>query len=138
MPKIAPAGTQKPRHRKEEVFNINFIKSELKLKKIRIAPSPQRLLNLQKIKMIQEVNKEIQKPNLSPEDEVKIEILKKKIAINNIMGSLRSERPPLEERKNIYKNLLLEYHPDKGNYEKEIAEDLFNYLQMSKHMFIED
>ena len=41
-----------------------------------------------------------------------------------------------EEKKNLFKQLMLEYHPDKTNYSKELSEEIFNFLVNNKLDFI--
>jgi hypothetical protein len=142
LPEIFPQGfnnSPKPERAKEALFNLNRIKEELKVRKSRAYAPAQDVITLQKLKMVQEINRESQNLNLPKETELKISILKRKIAINSMFGmQLKNKASTVEERKQMYKNLLLEFHPDKKKHDKEIAEEICNYLVISKHLFIDE
>ena len=100
--------------------------------------SPKLLTSLLDLKMTQEIAKESQRLSISKADAQKLEVLKTKIAINNMFtNELKSKRDSLQERRILYKNLLLEYHPDKKKHSKEISEEIVDYLLNNKYAFAE-
>lgn len=139
MPKLEPISnpSSPSKNVKEEIFNLHRIKEELKIKRRNLKVPTHNMINLQRMKNIQELNKEMQKATISREDEVKIGVLRRKIAINTMFGLELNENSTIEERKGIFKNLLLEYHPDKKKHDKEITQEIFNFLQVNKTLFIE-
>lgn len=134
-----PNSPRRPDAHNDEIFDLNWLKEELKFKKRNVkaaaTTTPYDIISRQKFKAIQELKAEMQKSNVTKEDEIKIAILKKKIAINTMLGvELKADN---EEKKAIYKNLLLEYHPDKRKHEKEVSEEIFNYLLSNRNLFID-
>jgi len=65
---------------------------------------------------------------ISPEDQLKISILKKKVLITKELELLFS----VDKKKLRYKELLIEHHPDKGKYPKIVCENIFNFLVSNK------
>ena len=128
----------KTRSLPDESFNLQHIKQELKIK-----PKPGRTLShnalaMQRLRATTELNKELQKVALSKEDEQRVTVLRKKVAINAIFNEESRKSVPLEERKQTYKSLLLEFHPDKQKHDKIIAEEILTYLQSQKFTFLYD
>ena len=127
----------KPDKNKDAVFNLRKIKEALQIHRRNRGISRDEIA-LQKLRMVQEINRDRQKLILTKEDELKISILKRKIAINSLFGmELKNINSTVEERKQMFKNLLLEFHPDKKKHDKEIAEEMCNYLLINKQLFIE-
>ena len=135
-----PSSPKKTANHDDDSFNLNRLKEELKVrvKRQNTKASTADMITKQKIKAMQELQAEMQKPVVSKDYETRIAILKKKIAINTMLSvEFKADNLSVEEKKTIYKNLLLEYHPDKRKYEKEVSEEILNYLLMNKNLFIE-
>jgi len=114
----------------DKKMDINFIKEQAKLqvyRKSRMISPDKRMNGIGESDVLQKNRKDWTK-----EDEVKVDILKRKVEIfNKFQPSLT-----LDERKSLYKQMIFKYHPDKTQYKKEFAEEIFNYLQTNKSKFI--
>ncbi len=113
----------------QERKEINFIKEQAKLQvyRKRLSSPNQKMLGIGEADILQKKRGEWTK-----EDEAKVDVLRRKVEIfNKFQPSLT-----LDERKNLYKQMILKYHPDKTKHKKEFAEEIFNYLQLNKAKFI--
>ena len=101
------------------------------------------LIQVQRLHSIHELNKIAESAPVDKDAERKITILRKKIAISQMFDSefspneKQKKNLSTENRKNIYKSLLLEYHPDKSKHSKEVANEISNFLLNNKQLFIE-
>lgn len=113
---------------------IDKLKSYVKIPSLkRPNQSPKRKEELREMEEINIVKKPGQV--LSQEEEGLIKLLKKKVEISNMF---RAEGISEEERRNLYKQLMLEYHPDKAKYDQRFAVEIFYFLQMNKSTFLID
>jgi len=114
----------------QERKEINFIKEQAKLqvyRKNRVISPGRKMNGIGEADILQKKRGEWTK-----EDEAKVDVLRRKVEIfNKFQPSLT-----LDERKNLYKQMILQYHPDKTKHKKEFAEEIFNYLQTNKSKFI--
>eukprot|EP01016_Furgasonia_blochmanni_P012566 TRINITY_DN16247_c0_g1_i1.p1 TRINITY_DN16247_c0_g1~~TRINITY_DN16247_c0_g1_i1.p1 ORF type:complete len:471 (+),score=61.46 TRINITY_DN16247_c0_g1_i1:65-1477(+) len=62
-----------------------------------------------------------------------LHFVKKRQQIERLFGN---ESLTFDERKNVFRKLLLEFHPDKNFHEKELAENIFHYLHTNKDRFL--
>ena len=70
---------------------------------------------------------------LTVEDERQVKLLRKKVEISNVFNS-RALRE--EEKKMSYRQLILEFHPDKTRHESQFAMAIFHFLQSNKERFL--
>lgn len=86
------------------------------------------------LKEMEEINI-VKKPgqSLSEEEEMKVKILKKKVEISNVF---KSQYISDEEKKEHYKQLMLEFHPDKTKHHGKFAVEIFYFLQSNKNRLL--
>jgi len=99
------------------------------LKKYR--PNPSCKIDLKEMGEIFMVKKSGQP--LTREEEVQVRLLKKKVEISKVFSLKNMDD---EDRKAYYRNLLLEFHPDKCKHDPEFSVAIFHFLQTNKERFI--
>jgi len=111
---------------------LEQIKRNVKLqgsKKYRPAPgSKTELKDMGEISMIKKSGEALTK-----EEEVQVRLLKKKVEISKVFGSKHMDE---EDKKVYYRNLLLEFHPDKCKHDTEFSNAMFHFLQSNKERFL--
>jgi len=113
--------------------DINFIKSQAKFQIFRKGKMPVKVFPVEHLNLIGETDLlQKNRKNWTKEDEFKVVVLKKKMEIYGKFRHIIN----LEDRKNLYKQLILEYHPDKSRHKKDISEEIFTYLQSNKIKFL--
>ena len=127
----------------DKAFGLKKVADDIRFAR-QVDPQPKKSrIQYQRLKTMHELTKITGSPTLSLENRIKIAILRTKIDINqkfegesstndNTKSSLTTER-----RKNIYRSLLLEYHPDKSKHSKEVANEISNFLLNNKQLFTE-
>ncbi len=70
---------------------------------------------------------------LTKEEEVQVRLLRKKVEISKVFGSKHMDE---EDKKTYYRNLLLEFHPDKCKHDTEFSNAMFHFLQCNKERFL--
>lgn len=136
--------SKKVRNQMENASDIRKIKEDVKFARDVKRQPKQSLIRTQKLKSLQELNNVIETSPADKAAQTKIAILRKKIAISQMFGAEeigpKNERPKeltAENRKKIFKRLLLEYHPDKNKHPREVACEISNYLFSNKQLFVE-
>jgi len=115
------------------IRDLNQIKERYRIakhKRIGLKSPSRKTMSL---KNINEVNIAPKDNILSEEDELKVKLLKKKINISSLFSSPISTD---EEKKALFKQLLLEYHPDKKKYDKRFSDEIFDFLMNNKASFL--
>lgn len=130
--KIVPPTRSSAQRVNKGMAEINELKSYIKIPMLKRGNWSLNKKN--ELKEMAELNL-IKKPGqaLSVEDEIQIKLLRKKVEISNIF---RSPYITDEERKAKYKQLLLEYHPDKAKHNPRFAKEMFYFLQINKSTFL--
>lgn len=121
-------------------LTIQRIKNSFYLPRKTRSYFPEIHIDYKKLKEIQRADaerlKEEQKHVLPPDQELKVAIWRKKIAITNLFNRrMKNELNP-EDRKNFYKKLLADYGPAQKKHPKEFAEEIFLFLQQKKDVFV--
>ena len=72
------------------------------------------------------------KLEMTKEDETKLNILRKKMETFTKFNAMSN----MDDRKKLYRELTLEYHPDKSKHEKALCEEIFAFLRNNKKTFL--
>ena len=70
---------------------------------------------------------------LTQEEEKQVKLLRKKVEISNIFNSRVLKG---DEKKANFRQLMLEFHPDKTRHEAQFAMTIFHFLQSNKERFL--
>lgn len=100
---------------------------------IHLKSPPQKRKQAVKLQAMNDINLTVSnKSEMTREDELKILAVKKKIHISNTFDKLFEA----EQKKSRYKEYLMEYHPDKGKYDKTVCDEITNFLLLNKYTFL--
>lgn len=112
--------------------NIDLIKREAKqqvFKRAKIS-LPNRIDAKQKTREMA-----IWPPNkleMTKEDEIKLCVLRKKMDTFTKFNAMSN----MEDRKKLFRELTLEFHPDKSKHDKAVSEEIFAFLRNNKKTFL--
>jgi len=121
---------------KEYLYNgaspLQDIRHNVKLQGLKkYRPSPSCKIDLKEMGEIFLVKKNGQP--LTKEEEIQVRLLKKKVEISKVFSLKNMDE---EDKKAYYRNLLLEFHPDKCKHDTEFSVAIFHFLQSNKERFI--
>jgi len=122
---------------KEYLYNgsspLEDIRHNVKLQGLKkYRPNPSCKIDLKEMGELFMVKKNGQP--LTKEEEIQVRLLKKKVEISKVFSLKNMDD---EDKKAYYRNLLLEFHPDKCKHDPEFSVAIFHFLQSNKERFID-